>query len=131
MKLADLGAALIVGFIGLVISFVVGVGCYGFSNVKSADGYRDSTVRKFSKTGVIWETWEAETLGDGLVRDANGKLSPETFKYSVRPERTDLIEKLKTIPGEKKVRIHYQKQLTTWTPRGESNYFITQIEDLK
>ena len=40
-------------------------GCYSASLIHVADGYRDSTIRKLSESGIIWKTWEVESLGDG------------------------------------------------------------------
>lgn len=104
-------------------------GCYGCSRVQVADGYRDSTVRKLSYTGVLWKTWEVESLGDGLWHTADGKsMSPETFTYTVRDPA--VLERLQTLPPGKRVRLHYQKFFAAWPPNGESRYFITAIEDL-
>lgn len=131
MKLTEVAAYIALGLVGLVLCLAISAGCYGCSNVTVSDGYRDSTVRKFSKTGLLFETYEVETLGDGLVRNESGRLAPETFQYSVRPDQKDVIDTLQNIPGDKKVRIHYRKALTVWTPKGESRYSITKVEDLK
>ncbi len=105
-------------------------GCYGCSRIEVADGFRDSTVRKVSETGVLWKTWEVETLGDGF-RGTSGEngttISPETFRYSVSD--SELVKRLQLLPPGKRVRIHYRKFLVEWAPRGESRYFITSVED--
>jgi len=105
-------------------------GCYAVSNVKTSDGYRDSTVRKLSETGVIWKTHEVETLGDGvrLKTDGSSQVSPETFTYTVRDPA--VLEQLRALPPGRRVRVHYEKYLIPWPSRGETSYFITRIEHL-
>jgi hypothetical protein len=124
-ELGLIGCALAL-FTAFLFSVCFG-GCYGCSRVQVADGYRDSTVRKLSETGVLWKTWEVESIGDG-IRSTDGKLAPETFRYSVTDPA--VIEQLKTLPPGKRVRLHYRKQAATWSPTGEARYFITRIEDL-
>lgn len=102
-------------------------GCYGCSNVQTSDGFRDSTLRKLSQSGVFFKTWEAEGLGDGF-RMNEGKASPETFQYSVSDPA--VVQQLRDLPPNKRVRIHYRKMLTAWQPKGESRYFITRVEHL-
>lgn len=106
-------------------------GCYGCAHIQVADGYRDSTIRKVSETGVIWKTWEAESLGDGMrvsTSDKGTSVSPETFQYTITDR--DVLQQVQNLPPGKRVRIIYRKQLGAWHPRGESRYFITGIEEL-
>lgn len=123
-------ACIVFVLICLFMPFCVG-GCYGCSRVEVSDGFRDSTVRKVSETGIVWKTWEVETLGDGF-RGTSGEngtsISPETFRYSVSD--TAMVQRLQSLPPGKRVRIHYRKFLTAWQPRGEQRYFITGIDDL-
>lgn len=132
MKINDefKGPCCVFALLLLVMPFVLG-GCYGCSKVQVADGYRDSTVRKLSETGLIWKTWEVETLGDGMratTQDNKTTLSPETFQYTVTDPK--VVEQLRDLAPGKRVRVHYRKNLTVWSPNGESRYFITGIEDL-
>lgn len=121
-----------VGVILLALMFPVCYGgCYGCSRIQTSDGYRDSTVRKLSETGVLWKTWEVETLGDGVrttTGDNGTTLSPETFRYSVSDPA--VLAKLRDLPPGKRIRIHYRKMWATWQPSGETPYFITKIDDL-
>lgn len=103
-------------------------GCYGCSKVQVADGFRDSTVRKVSESGVIWKTWEVEGLGDGF-RLTDGKASPETFTYTVSDPA--VLAKLRDLPPNKRVRVHYRKFLAAWQPNGETRYFVTGVENIE
>ena len=103
-------------------------GCYGCSHVKTGDGYRDSTIRRGVETGLIFKTYEVESLGDGF-RLNDGKASPETFNYTVKDPA--IREQISNLPPETKARIHYQKMIIAWKPNGESRYIITKIEPVK
>jgi hypothetical protein len=106
-------------------------GCYGCSKVEVSDGYRDSTVRKVSQTGVFWKTWEVEALGDGMRAvntDKGATLTPETFRYTVSDP--DVLAHIQNLPPGKKVRVHYRKYLGAWAPNGETQFFITRVEDI-
>ena len=119
------------GCVGVIICaflmpFIFG-GCYGCSKVQTSDGFRDSTVRKISESGVVFRTWEVEGLGDGL-RMSDNRMSPETFQYSVSDPA--VVKQLQSLPPGKRVRIHYRKMLAAWVPSGESQYFIAGIDEL-
>ena len=106
-------------------------GCYGLSHLQTSDGYRDSAVRKLSRSGLIWKTWEAETLGDGLrvkSSEHGQSVSPETFTYTV--DNPEVVKQLQALPPGQRVRIHYRKMAAAWQPRGETSYFITSVERL-
>ncbi len=106
-----------------------GVGCCAGSKIHVADGWRDSTIRKVSETGMIWKTWEVESLGDGMrATDKGASVSPETFRYTVTDPT--ILARVQSLPSGKRVRIHYRKQFSQWAPSGESSYFITGIEEL-
>ncbi len=106
-------------------------GCYAGSRVQVADGYRDSTVRKLSETGIVFKTWECETLGDGMrgsaSKEGGATLAPETFQYTVRDPA--VLAKLRDLPPGKRVRISYRKMLFAWQPNGESRYIVTGVDD--
>lgn len=105
-------------------------GCYAASGLVTGEGYRDSTVRKLSHTGVFFKTWEAESLGDGFRArsDSGGAtvVGPETFAYTVRDPA--VIEQLQSLAPGQRVRIYYRSYLSTWRPRGETAYEITRVE---
>lgn len=116
---------------GCIVSVLLALcfpGCYGCSKIKVADGHRDSTIRRVTETGVVYKTWEVESLGDGF-RLNEGKASPETFDYTVRDGQ--VLDKVKKFNNGAKVRIHYDKYLAAWRPNGDSNYVITDIEEVK
>jgi hypothetical protein len=119
------GAGAMIG----VLIFCLGMaGCYGCSHVTKAEGYRDCTVRKLSYTGLLWKTWECEAVGDGVRAKEGGAVAAETFAYTV--EDPTVIEALKALPPNKRVRLHYRKMAATWEPKGESPYFVTKVEHL-
>lgn len=121
---------LVFALIGLALLCLPFAGCYGLSTVVKGEGYRDSTVRKLSRTGYIWKSWEVETLGDGMRAKADPggatAIEPETFKYTVRDPAA--VEQLQALPPGQRVRLYYKSHAATWLPRGESSYEITRVE---
>lgn len=123
------------GIIGILVFLAFGFflvlcfgGCYGCSKIKSGDGYRESTIRAVRESGIIWKTQEVETLGDGFIVKPgdDGRVTPETFKYTVRDPA--VLEQLKALPPGKRVRVYYERYAGVWAPNGESNYIITKVE---
>lgn len=120
----------LVGCFLAVWAVIVG-GFYIGSRIPCGDGYRDSTVRRVAQKGVVFKTWEVETLGDGLTAttvDKTTTVSPETFGYTV--DNPEVLETIKNLPAGRRVRIHYRQNLAVWFPKGESRYFITKVEIL-
>lgn len=106
------------------------VSCYTLSHVDVSTGFRDCTFRKYSDTGVLWVTGEAEFIGDGVVKGQDGVIGPETFQYSVRPGDAATRAALRSIPPGSRVRVHYTKRLARWAPHGESSYWVDRVEGI-
>lgn len=119
---------------GIVLALLVAIGLpvkYALSNLETSSGYRDSTVRKFSQSGWLFKTYEVEALGDGMRLKTSGnaaRAEPETFTYSVSDPA--IVEKLQKLPPAKRVRIKYKKYATSWFTKGETSFFITDVETL-
>lgn len=121
---------------GCFIVFVLAMpffmaGCFVLKDVQTSDGYRDGTIRKLSKSGIVWKTWEVEMLGDGFRMTSGGKgtpsvAAPETFNYTVRDP--EIVKALQDVRAGCKVRLHYRKHLTRWLPQGETSFVVTSVE---
>lgn len=119
----------IAAFVGIVL--LVSSCSFVGSKIEVATGYRDSTIRKVSHHGIIWKTYEMESLGDGtrqVASDKSTSLVIETFDYTVPHE---LVSEIQDIPPGQRVRIHYRKNLATWAPNGLSRFIVTKVEVLK
>jgi hypothetical protein len=121
----------VIGLLLLALPFTL-AGCWGCSKLEFGDGYRDGTIRKLSRTGLFFKTWECEVLGDGVrfLSSRNGVGGgPETFQFTV--DDPAVVAAVRDLPPGVRVRVHYRKLGAAWRPSGETRYRITAVERLK
>lgn len=93
------------------------------------EGVMAGKVLRISKKGVVFKTYEGklnlETFG------ALKGTSPiaESFDFSVEGDREDVIKQLEevSLSGER-VNLHFIKRYVRLPWRGDSKYFIVQVE---
>lgn len=116
-------------FIFLFLSLFLFAGC----KEHYSDGERVGTITKFSKAGVIWDSW------DGLlnVTQTGMNSSGDPFVFSFDNDRDDQQALIDTILRAQvegwKVKIKYHQVWglkNLFKNRGESNYFVDDIEIL-
>ena len=96
------------------------------------NGLMAGNVLRISEKGVLFKTYEGklnlETFG------ALKGTSPiaESFDFSVEGSEKDVINALQEVAlsGER-VNLHFKKRYAIFFWRGETRYFITQVERLK
>ncbi len=114
---------LVIIFIGVCL-ICTPIGCVGCANVSYSDGFRDGTLQKFSKKGIIWKTWEGDLALDSFRKTENGVTN--LWQFSVKDDQ--LVNQLLSLPDGQRVRLHYDQKLTTVPWRSETTYIITKIE---
>lgn len=116
-------------FIFLFLSLFLFAGC----KEHYSDGERVGTITKFSKAGVIWDSW------DGLlnVTQTGMNSSGDPFVFSFDNDRDDQQALIDTILRAQvegwKVKIKYHQVWglkNLFHNRGESRYFVDDIEIL-
>lgn len=116
-------------FIFLFLSLFLFTGC----KEHYSDGERVGTITKFSKAGVIWDSW------DGLlnVTQTGMNSSGDPFVFSFDNDRDDQQALIDTILRAQvegwKVKIKYHQVWglkNLFNNRGESRYFVDDIEIL-
>ena len=104
--------------IGAVVAFLALYGVYFWKyNFTYSEGERAGIVQKFSKKGNLFKTYEGELLL------TNG-MNTEKFLFSVLED--SVANKLMNVEGQKVV-VHYQQKNSTLPWRGETTYFITDL----
>jgi hypothetical protein len=96
------------------------------------NGIMAGKVLRITEKGVIFKTYEGklnlETFG------ALKGTSPiaESFDFSVESSSKDVIQALQEVAlsGER-VNLHFKKRYAQFPWRGETRYFITQVERIK
>lgn len=87
--------------------------------VPYSEGTRAGELIKFSHRGVVIKTWEGEI--------SQGISGAQIFSFSVLDQDKEVIEKLKKYQGSY-VKVGYIERYASFAIWGETNYFITSVE---
>ena len=101
------------------------------SRIEYSEGFRDGTIQKVSTKGILFKTVEGEMILGGVYGDVDGNMQAtfnrEHFRFSVKD--SEVASKLSAIEPGKKVRLHYSQKLCSWSASGDTDYFITGVEE--
>lgn len=93
------------------------------------EGIRAGTILRVSKKGMLFKTYEGQLNLQtfGALKGANPIM--ESFDFSVETSETEVIKNLEeaALSGER-VNLHYIKRYTTFPWRGDTKYFIVNVE---
>lgn len=93
------------------------------------DGIRAGTILRISKKGMVFKTYEGQLNLQtfGALKGANPIM--ESFDFSVESGQDEVIKALEeaALSGER-VNLRYIKRYTTFPWRGETKYFIVNVE---
>jgi len=90
------------------------------SLVTFSEGTRTGELIKFSHKGVLIKTWEGEI--------SQGISGAQIFQFSVLDSNEEVIKALQKNEGNY-VKLTYEERYTTFFFWGDTNYFITEVED--
>lgn len=93
------------------------------------EGVRAGTVLRVSRKGMLFKTFEGQLNLQtfGALKGVNPIM--ESFDFSVEASETEVIKNLEeaALSGER-VNLHYIKRYTTIPWRGDTKYFIVNVE---
>jgi hypothetical protein len=93
------------------------------------EGVRAGTVLRISKKGMMFKTYEGQLNLQtfGALKGANPIM--ESFDFSVETAEEAVLQQLQEVAlsGER-VNLHYIKRYTTFPWRGDTKYFIIEVE---
>lgn len=114
----------------LVLGLAVG-SYYLFGNY--SDGYRAGIMIKFSKRGTLLKTYEGELNLGMVIREEPQDLSVSNlWRFSVPSSNDDVIKKLEdALLSGKRVKVHYNEKFVKLPWRGDTKYFIDEVEIVK
>lgn len=108
--------------IGLVIGSVSLFGSY-------SSGTRVGKIVKFSKKGVVFKTYEGQLNVGGFAKDDEGDISPNVWSFSVHRGNDAVIGAIdRAMDQGYGVKLFYKEMFFQFGWRGDTKYFITQIE---
>ncbi len=119
----------------LALAILLGWGAFAiFANY--SNGIRAGVVQKFSRKGKIFKTWEGQlfqgTTVPGYNNGYDSPLSGTTWQFSVGGNQKEVIDALNeaSISG-KRVALHYKEKYYQFFWRGDTKYFIYQVDQVK
>ncbi len=88
-------------------------------------------VLRVAEKGVIFKTWEGKLNLESFGALKGTSPIAETFDFSVEKKDTEVISELKAVAltGER-VNLHFVKRYTIFPWRGDTRYYVTQVERL-
>lgn len=112
----------------IIIAALAGGAYYLFGNY--SDGYRAGIMIKFSKKGSIFKTYEGElNLGMVLNNEPQEVSVSNLWNFSVPSSNEEVIKKLEdAVLNGKRVKVHYNEKFVTLPWRGDTKYFIDEVE---
>ncbi len=116
----------------LIIIFVVAVGIFVFLYFSIYDeGVRAGNVIRVSKKGIIFKTYEGQLNLQSFGALKGTTPFAETFDFSVENNKPEVIRELEAVAlsGER-VNLHYIKRYNVFPWRGDTKYFIINVERL-
>lgn len=114
----------------LIIILILLIGGFTFMYFGIYDqGVRAGTVLRISKKGVIFKTYEGQLNLQSFGALKGTTPFAETFDFSVERNKPDVVRELEAVAlsGER-VNLHYVKRYIAFPWRGDTKYFITQVE---
>jgi len=96
------------------------------------NGVMAGKVLRISEKGLIFKTHEGKLSLESFGALKGVSPVAETFDFSVEDSETEVIGQLTEVAlsGER-VNLHFKKRYMRFPWRGETKYFITQVERLK
>lgn len=122
MKIVKRILALIVLLIIAVFLF------FNFANFSS--GFRAGVPIKVSKKGILFKTWEGELNVGGLANSSEGAI-PATWAFSIASDDEQVREKLEEAATYgKRVKLKYNEKFVQFFWKGDTKYFVYEVEVL-
>lgn len=118
-------------FLWVIIIGALLVFAYAYWGTYS-EGIRSGMVVKISKKGWIFKTYEGQLNLQTFGANKSPNLVSESFEFSVEGDQSDVIKTLEeaSLSGER-VSLKYTERLAKFFWRGETKYFVTEVERLK
>ncbi|WP_144894956.1 6-phosphogluconate dehydrogenase [Lutibacter sp. Hel_I_33_5] len=105
----------------LTTIFIVAALYYAFVYyVPYSEGVRSGELIKISKKGLLIKTWEGEI--------SQGVSGAQIFKFSIEDKEEIVIKNMQLFQG-RYVKVTYKERFGSLFWLGDTNYFITKIEE--
>jgi len=112
-------------FFLLVLSAFV-VSCLT-GGIPYSEGYRDGSIQKFSRHGLVWSLDEGELAQDGFK--SRGRSEENVFRFTVRDGA--VADAVRKTSSAKRVRLHYRQSVLCPPWVSSTGYVVHRLEVLE
>lgn len=121
--------------ITIIVSVIIALGALTYGGVAVFGTYSSGTrvgkIVKFSKKGYIFKTYEGQLNAGGFDTNEGGDISPNVWNFSVYRGSDDIREAIdEAMDKGKEVKLYYHEKFYQFDWRGDSKYFIYQVEEV-
>ncbi|MCE2995631.1 MAG: hypothetical protein ACK5RG_01825 [Cyclobacteriaceae bacterium] len=116
-----------------IIAIIAVIAVFSFSYWGTySEGVRSGMVVKISKKGWVFKTYEGQLNLQTFGANKSPNLVSESFEFSVESDQEAVIKALEeaSLSGER-VSLKYEERLAKFFWRGDTKYFVTEVERLK
>lgn len=114
---------------GLLLGIVAGGLYLVYANWTFSEGTRSGYLIKISKKGYLFKTYEGQlNLGGFADGGADEGIIGNTWPFSVTNDA--VYQQMGELEG-KKVTLHYKEIMRAMPWQGDTNYFITRVDEVK
>lgn len=97
-----------------------------------SSGSRVGQIVKFSKKGVVFKTYEGDLNVGGFAKDSDGDISPNVWAFSVYRNDDAIVRAIDDAMDKgHPVKLHYKEKFFQFQWRGDTKYFIYQVEKVE
>mgnify|MGYP006269917555 CR=1 FL=1 len=127
--MSNVKRVLVIGGIALLLIGLIGGSVAVFGTY--SDGSRVGKIIKFSKKGLVFKTYEGELSLGAVSQGEDGALT-EKWGFSVTRGNDEIIQKInKAMDDGYEVRLYYKEKYFQFDWRGDTKYFIWQVEEIE
>ena len=116
-----------------IIAIIAVIAVFSFSYWGTySEGVRSGMVVKIRKKGWVFKTYEGQLNLQTFGANKSPNLVSESFEFSVESDQEAVIKALEeaSLSGER-VSLKYEERLAKFFWRGDTKYFVTEVERLK
>ena len=117
----------------LIFLIIIGIALFAFLYWATYEsGIMAGKVLRITEKGMIFKTYEGKLNLETFGALKGASPIAESFDFSVEGKEADVIKALQDVAlsGER-VNLHFKKRYAQFPWRGDTKYFITQVERMK
>ncbi len=117
----------------IISAFILGIIIFSFLYWGSySSGVRSGVVVKVSKKGFLFKTYEGQLNLETFGAIKGSSVINQSFDFSVDKDDDEIFSQLEQVSlSAEHVNLHYTERYVKFFWRGDTKYFVTQVERSK